>query len=272
MARWLQLKLSQLISQLHLLAITRGRGLRWRRICRQLVQAGAVLLLIVGAVPLPAMAASLHPGCHPRSIQDLTSQPQHQSLAHAPGDVVMTASPPSQTWMRMTTWTAIYRRMLLARRQILREHGQCHQPGFLRNCGSLNPLNIVDVGYFSTPASLTWMEMATWMLSSVQMTALIRTFQNTGTATSPAFTQLTGTLNPFNGVDVGNYSAPSFADLDADGDLDAFIGVDAWHDPYYFQNTGSATSPVFSELHRQPQPLQWCGCWGWQHTHLRRPG
>ena len=36
-----------------------------------------------------------------------------------------------------------------------------------------------------------------------------------------AFAEQTGAANPFNGVDVGFRSAPSFADLDGDGDLDA---------------------------------------------------
>ena len=36
--------------------------------------------------------------------------------------------------------------------------------------------------------------------------------------------QRTGTSNPFNGVDAGVSSTPSFADLDGDGDLDAFTG------------------------------------------------
>ena len=49
-------------------------------------------------------------------------------------------------------------------------------------------------------------------------------YQNTGSATSPAFSEHSGTLNPLNFVDVGGYSHPSFADLDGDGDLDAFIG------------------------------------------------
>ena len=49
-------------------------------------------------------------------------------------------------------------------------------------------------------------------------------FENTGSATAPAFTARTGAANPFNGVDVGYYSTPSFADLDGDGDLDAVVG------------------------------------------------
>ena len=34
-ARWLQRRISQLLSRLHLLAITRGRSLRWGCLCRK---------------------------------------------------------------------------------------------------------------------------------------------------------------------------------------------------------------------------------------------
>jgi hypothetical protein len=39
-----------------------------------------------------------------------------------------------------------------------------------------------------------------------------------------AFKEQTGTANPFNGIDVGSRSAPTFADIDEDGDLDAVVG------------------------------------------------
>ena len=43
--------------------------------------------------------------------------------------------------------------------------------------------------------------------------------ENTGTSTAPAFVQGTGSANPFDGIDVGVYSAPALADLDGDGTL-----------------------------------------------------
>ena len=43
--------------------------------------------------------------------------------------------------------------------------------------------------------------------------------ENTGTSTAPVFVQRTGSANPFDGVDVGSWSAPTLGDLDGDGML-----------------------------------------------------
>ncbi len=59
-----------------------------------------------------------------------------------------------------------------------------------------------------------------------------------------AFTQRSGAANPFNGASVGNYSTPTFADLDGDGDLDAVVG-EVLGTLLYFENTGTASTPVF---------------------------
>ncbi len=72
--------------------------------------------------------------------------------------------------------------------------------------------------------------------------ALMLTFSMLASPLSPAyaagaaFTERTGGANPFNGVNVGTYSAPSFVDVDADGDIDAFIGK-ADGNLNYYQNT-----------------------------------
>ncbi len=42
--------------------------------------------------------------------------------------------------------------------------------------------------------------------------------------TRASFAAAIGTANPFNGVTVGRVSAPTLADLDGDGDLDAVVG------------------------------------------------
>ncbi len=66
---------------------------------------------------------------------------------------------------------------------------------------------------------------------------------NVGDATNPVFNDETDTpTDPFAGVDWAAPTAPAFADLDGDGDLDGFVG-----DSYfirYFDNTGGTLTEV----------------------------
>ncbi|WP_442939257.1 VCBS domain-containing protein [Nostoc sp.] len=71
-------------------------------------------------------------------------------------------------------------------------------------------------------------------------------FRNTGTAAAPTFVAAT---SPFG--DVGAYSKPTFADIDGDGDLDAFIGEE-YGNTRYFQNTGTRTAPSFAAAVTNP--------------------
>ena len=48
----------------------------------------------------------------------------------------------------------------------------------------------------------------------------IKHFKNTGSASSPAFVEQTGSLNPFHGLNVGDFPAPWCGDFDGDGDND----------------------------------------------------
>ncbi len=83
----------------------------------------------------------------------------------------------------------------------------------------------------------------------------IRVFKNTDIDPSdPAdvtigddisFTELTGALNPFVGIDVGVNSVISFTDLDADSDLDAVIGQNSTSAPFYFKNNNGTFTQVY---------------------------
>ncbi|WP_442958267.1 FG-GAP-like repeat-containing protein [Phnomibacter sp.] len=59
---------------------------------------------------------------------------------------------------------------------------------------------------------------------------------------------LPGYTNPFEAIGIPQYSRVSFADIDADGDFDAFIGHNYNYGGLkYFKNTGTAASPMFEE-------------------------
>jgi len=50
--------------------------------------------------------------------------------------------------------------------------------------------------------------------------------ENTGTSAAAALVQRAGSTNPFDGIDVGGYSAPAVADLDGDGTLRPCPSID----------------------------------------------
>jgi hypothetical protein len=66
-------------------------------------------------------------------------------------------------------------------------------------------------------------------------------YENTGSATSPVWTYKPAWNTP----DIGWRAAPTFADLDDDGDYDLMIGEDSGTS-FAYENTGSATSPVWT--------------------------
>ncbi len=57
--------------------------------------------------------------------------------------------------------------------------------------------------------------------------------------------------NPFGLNDSGTLSTPTFADIDHDGDQDAFVG-DGFGGLYFYRNTGTAINPTFAAAIKNP--------------------
>lgn len=124
--------------------------------------------------------------------------------------------------------------------------GTTTSPIFTQRTGAANPFNGIDVGSYSAPAFGDLDGDGDLDLVSGAQPGTLLYYRNTGTTSSPAFTAQTGAANPFNGADVGNFSIPTFGDIDGDGDLDLVSG-DTIGKIHYFRNTGTSTSPAFAE-------------------------
>ncbi|MFT7155640.1 MAG: hypothetical protein ACI8Q1_000642 [Parvicella sp.] len=68
-------------------------------------------------------------------------------------------------------------------------------------------------------------------------------YENTGTSTAPAFAS--PVVNPFGIIPSYYWAAPTFVDIDDDGDMDMYVG-EYYGTFQYFENTGSATAPAFA--------------------------
>ncbi|BDS12607.1 T9SS type A sorting domain-containing protein [Aureispira anguillae] len=103
---------------------------------------------------------------------------------------------------------------------------------------------------------------STYDASTYAYTLTIRYYENTGTASVANFEERTGAANPFdfmNGASAsishGKSVSFQFADMDQDGDQDAFVNGSFQGNKYfeYYENTGTVTTPVF--VHNMITPL-----------------
>ncbi|MFK7895242.1 MAG: FG-GAP repeat domain-containing protein [Myxococcota bacterium] len=123
--------------------------------------------------------------------------------------------------------------------------GSANAPSFTAQVGIQNPLDGFDAGLDSIPAIGDLDGDGDLDLLVGINTGFFVYYSNTGTANSPVFTELTGAGNPLDGVNGGVFAQPTLADLDGDLDLDLMVGgLSAGF--RYFENTGSALSPVFT--------------------------
>jgi hypothetical protein len=118
-------------------------------------------------------------------------------------------------------------------------------PIYTLETGAANPLNGVNTISSTAPTFVDLDKDGDIDAIVGKSDGTINYYKNTGTATAPILTLQTGVANPFNGIDLGDYSKPAFADLDRDGDMDAIVGKSDGTINYY-KNTGTATAPVFT--------------------------
>jgi hypothetical protein len=92
---------------------------------------------------------------------------------------------------------------------------------FTQLTGAANPFNGIDVGLSSAPTFVDLDGDGDLDIVVGELFGSLNVYDNNDA--DAGFTELTGAANPFNGIDVGNNSAPTFVDLDGDGDLDMVV-------------------------------------------------
>lgn len=106
-----------------------------------------------------------------------------------------------------------------------------------------NPFGLSDIGAVSSPKFIDIDDDGDMDVFVGTNEGSIVFFENTGTGSAPSYAA--SVSDPFGLTDIGSETTIDFADIDADGDLDAFIGnVDGR--VRFYENTGDAESPVFA--------------------------
>ena len=99
-----------------------------------------------------------------------------------------------------------------------------------------NPLDTFDVAFAAAPSLTDLNGDGVYDVFVGNRDGEIEYFVNVGDISNPQFT--TTTNNPLEGASVGALSSPTLADIDADGDLDAFIGEAGGTINFYDNNAG----------------------------------
>ncbi len=132
--------------------------------------------------------------------------------------------------------------------------GTSSSPDFTERTGTDNPLDGISVGSYSTPTFADLDGDGDPDLIVGNGHGAVAYFENTGTVSAPGFTQRTGVANPFDDITMGPWSTLALADLDGDGDPDLAVGIDDG-DVRYYENTGTSADPVFTLRTGESSPL-----------------
>ena len=124
--------------------------------------------------------------------------------------------------------------------------------GTATNASWYNQGSIGDVGTDATPTLVDIDGDGDLDLFVGEHGSTLNYYENTGTANSPAFSE--DAANPFGLQQPDGDSSVTFADMDGDGDFDAFIGSDNGS-VYYQENIGTANAPMFDSPVANPAGL-----------------
>ncbi|MEM7367688.1 MAG: lamin tail domain-containing protein [Bacteroidota bacterium] len=142
---------------------------------------------------------------------------------------------------------------------------QAQTLSFTEKIGIDNPLDTAFAGYWITPSFADIdgdgdLDAFVGEFNSNTYTNQINYFKNEGTAQQADFVIQPAANNPFTSHSFTYFSFPEFVDIDADGDLDAFVG--GVNNPYaaansirFFENTGTVNAPIFTEQVGANNPL-----------------
>jgi Ca2+-binding RTX toxin-like protein len=120
-------------------------------------------------------------------------------------------------------------------------------PRYVEQTGTDNPFAGVQIGSYSTPTFADIDGDGDLDLVVGEQDGNLNYFENDiAIEPPPVYTPQTGTANPFDGFSIGDYSTPTLADIDGDGDLDLLVGEQQGTLKYY-KNTGSAIAPIYLE-------------------------
>jgi hypothetical protein len=132
--------------------------------------------------------------------------------------------------------------------------GTPQQPVFQQISGEGNPLDHYDEGFEAKLAFVDIDNDGDLDVFIGDDYGDIRFYKNEGTAVSSQFVLQQGNANPLEGVYVGDFVKPAFADLDNDGDFDILLGVENGS-MHYFENTGSPEVAEFDEITGELNPF-----------------
>jgi hypothetical protein len=125
--------------------------------------------------------------------------------------------------------------------------GTAASPAFA--AAQTNPFGMAAGYYLSMPEFVDIDNDGDYDLFVGEANGNIQYYENTGSASSPAFSAPQSL--PFGLTAAYSFAYPTFADLDQDGDMDLLIN-EIYGNFQYYENTGTASAPAFSAQQTNP--------------------